>query len=315
MTAPTPDRPVLVLGATGLLGHAVVDAFLARGVPVRGTCRRPAADVSWWPPFGEGAAPLVDGVDLARPGAVGLLLDAVGPSIVVNAAGVVPRRASDPRAEIMLNAALPHEAAAWCAANDGRLVTISTDCVFGHAPGGFTEDDPPTQADTYGASKALGEVHDLALPAVTLRTSFAGRELGEGTGLLEWFLSHRGSRVGGYTNVWWSGLSAPVAARTIATIALDHPDLRGLHHLAASRPIAKHELLVLARTAFDLDVEVEMDASVTSHRTLDGRRLAAQLGLELPEWPAALAELAADRRYDAGPLAAGAVRVPGPPGR
>lgn len=305
------DHHAVVLGAAGLLGHAVVDALLPVVGRVTALIRRPQRDVSWWPPFdgtGAGAGAgveVTDGVDASRWDELGARLDELAPDTIVNCAGVTPRRAAaaDPVAAIAVNSLLPHQLARWAAGSGCRLITISTDCVFPHEPGGFTESDPPTATDLYGRTKALGEVTDGA--AVTLRTSFVGRELVGGTELLEWFLSNAGGTVPGYAEVWYSGLPVRDVAATIARLATTHRELVGLHHLAAPEPIAKLDLLRLADEAFATGVTIVPDRSVVSHRTLDGRRLASLLPIEPVRWDVAFAELAADRRYDRRPGASG----------
>lgn len=295
----------MVLGATGLLGHVLVEHLAPRVDSVVATSRQALGPIEDWQAFSLPGVSVVEGVDLRDWPAVERLLDERRPDAVLNATGVTPRRDSihDPRWVVAVNSLAPHQLAGWCAANGARLVTISTDCVFDTEPGGFVESDPTTATDLYGRSKALGEVTGSG--AVTLRTSFIGRELVGHTELLDWFLAQRGSTIGGYTDVWYSGLSVRVVARVLTTLALDRRDVVGVRHLANDVPISKFDLLRLANEAFDAGVTIEPNPSVRSRRTLDGTRLRDELGLEQPSWQAMLEELAGDHRY-AGWSAAGA---------
>lgn len=296
------SRHAVVLGASGLLGHVVFGRLLDDGGRVTGVMRRSLDDVMWWPPFRElpSGARLVDGVDATDWERLSALLDELAPDVIVNCVGLTPRRAdaADAIAAIRVNALLPHLLAAWAAPTGCRLIHVSTDCVFGHEPGGFTETSPALAQDLYGRSKALGEVID---GAVTLRTSFVGRELCGGTELLDWFLGCAGGTVSGYADVWYSGVPVDTVAEVIARLAGERRDLVGLHHLAADEPISKLDLLRLADTAFSAGVTIVADSSFTSHRTLDGSRLRSELGLGPVDWEAALARLAEDRRYELRP--------------
>ena len=152
------------------------------------------------------------------------------------------------------------------------------------------ESDLPDPVDTYGRSKLLGEP---ATPgALTIRTSMIGRELATSHGLLEWFLAQSGGSVRGFTRAVFSGPTTPVLSRAIADIVERHEALDGLWHVSAE-PIAKHDLLVQLRDAFELDVEIEPDDSVVIDRSLDSSRLRGATGFEAPSWPEMVAELAA----------------------
>ena len=77
------------------------------------------------------------------------------------------------------------------------------------------------------------------------------------------------------------------------TVIARHPDLHGLYHVAGP-PISKCELLRLLSGAFRADVEVEPTAEPRLDRSLDARRFWDEVGLSPPEWPAMVAEMAAD---------------------
>lgn len=306
---------VVVLGASGLLGHVVVDLLLDRGFEsVTAVMRRPVAEVCWWPTFGDAVRDrsippgtedlrIIDGVDANDWAALQAVLDQARPDTIVNCMGVTPRRsdAHDVVSAIRVNALLPHLLATWSAAAGCRLITISTDCVFGHEPGGFSESDTPTAMDLYGRTKALGEVIDDA--AVTIRTSFIGRELTGHTELLDWFLSRANGVASGFNDVWYSGVPVHLVASVIETLSTTHRHVVGLHHLAAREPISKCELLSIANEAFGAGVTIVPDDSTSSHRTIDGTRLRELIDIGPFTWARSLADLAHDRRYDLCPAA------------
>lgn len=290
---------VVVLGASGLLGHVMVDRLVAHGAPVTAVMRSTMTEVMWWPTFEllRGVGGIVDGIDVRAWESVERVLEDRRPTAIVNCAGVTPRRDQivDPAATVQVNSVFPQQLAAWASRHDARLVSVSTDCVFGHEPGGFTEADPPSAVDLYGRSKALGEVTGSGV--VTLRTSFVGRELRHRTELLEWFLAQRGGRVSGFVNVWYSGVSVGHVADVIVDLVTTHAHIDGLFHLANEQPISKYDLLRLAGAAFDADVCIDRHEAEVSHRTLDGSALARLLPRRVPSWESMLAALAADGRY------------------
>jgi dTDP-4-dehydrorhamnose reductase len=243
----------------------------------------PAADVL-------DAERVVYGVRVEEPQSVARALDETGAEAVVNCVGIVKQAVEDPEPAIRVNAVFPHQLAAACRERGARLIHVSTDCVFSGRKGGYVESDLPDPVDVYGRSKLLGEP---ATPgALTIRTSMIGRELATSHGLLEWFLAQSGGSVRGFARAVFSGPTTPVLSRAIADVIERHHELEGLWHVSAA-PIAKHDLLLLLRDAFELDVDIEVDESVAIDRSLDSGRFRSATEWEPPSWPDMAAELAA----------------------
>jgi dTDP-4-dehydrorhamnose reductase len=219
--------------------------------------------------------------------------DKAKPSVAVNCVGIVKQHtlAKDPVACLTVNALFPHRLAELCGRFGARLIHISTDCVFDGKRGGYSESDPSNAEDLYGKTKALGEVQSDG--ALTLRTSIIGRELESASGLVEWFLSHNGGAVKGYTRARFSGLTTLALSQVIKTVILERPSLSGLYQVAADA-IDKCTLLRMVRDAFGAQIEIRPDDSVAIDRTLDGRRFLHDSGIAPPHWPAMAAALAAD---------------------
>ena len=281
MDSPAPLQRVLVLGATGMLGNALL-RFLADspGLEVRGSARTSSAVASLREDL---RARVTTGVDVLQTDELLRLLEQARPKVVINAVGLVKQLtdADDPLAAIPLNALLPHRLVRLCSLIGARLVHVSTDCVFAGTRGGYRESDPPDASDLYGRSKLLGEVD--APHAVTLRTSIVGHELGSAHGLVGWFLAQRGS-VSGYARAVFSGLPTVELARVIRDHVLPRPDLHGLYHVAAA-PIAKYELLRLVAAAYHHMVEIRPDDRVAIDRSLDASRFSRATGYVAPDWP------------------------------
>lgn len=297
---------VLVLGGNGMLGHKVwqecAPRFDAWATVRADSVPEPAAAVL-------DPERTVTGVTVEDPATVVRALDRTGAEVAINCVGVVKqaRAASDAPVTVRGNALFPHEVAVACRERGVRLVHISTDCVFSGDRGRYSEEDVPDARDLYGRSKLLGEV--TADDCLTLRTSIVGRELSGSHGLLEWLIGERGRTVRGFTRAVFSGLTTEALARELGAIVEEGPGLTGLWHVGGD-PIAKHELLELAREALDLEVEIVADDSVVIDRSLDSRRYREATGRRPSSWPEMLADLAADPTpYDA--IRSGTLSRPG----
>lgn len=287
---------VLVLGATGMLGHKLMQV-LSRRTEVVGTVRGSASALAAHPVVG--GFTLLGGVAAEDFDSVVRAVATVRPAAVVNGIGVIKQlpSAKDPLPSIGINALFPHRLAQLCRAAGARLVHLGTDCVFSGRKGAYTEDDPSDAEDLYGRTKHLGEVTGEG--CLTLRTSIIGRELGRRSGLLEWFLAQRGKRASGYAHAIYSGLTTHALAGVIADVLERHPRLSGLWHVA-SDPISKFDLLQLVNREFALGVTLERDETFRCDRSLDGSRFREATGFRAPAWPDLVAQLAADPTpYDA----------------
>jgi dTDP-4-dehydrorhamnose reductase len=235
---------------------------------------------------------VIECADARNPDGLARVFAGARPEVVVNCIGLVKQRpeSNDPLAALEVNAVLPHRLAALCAAGGARLIHLSTDCVFSGARGRYSEADFADVDDLYGRSKLLGEVSTAG--ALTLRTSMIGRELGRGTGLLEWFL-RQGERAPGFTRAIFSGLTTPVLANLICDLIEHHRGLDGLYHVAAE-PISKYDLLRLAADAFGVATIVEPTEGPSVDRSLDGRKFAEAVTFTAPSWSQMLKQLAAD---------------------
>jgi dTDP-4-dehydrorhamnose reductase len=284
---------VLILGAGGMLGHKVWQVFRDRF-----DCR--AAVRTRLPLEIFNDERVVDGFDAGDFDGVTRLIAKMHPQVVVNCIGVVKQLAAahDPIASITLNSLFPHVVARACDEVGARMIHISTDCVFAGTRGNYSEADIPDATDLYGRSKLLGEVTDaqtgVSVPhLLTIRTSIIGRELRTANGLVEWFLSHRGGSVRGFTKAVFSGVTTTTLTQTLATVIEQHPDLHGLYHVAGEA-ITKYDLLVMLNEAFDAGVAITPDDSVVIDRSLDDTRFRSATGLARPVWPEMIAALAAE---------------------
>lgn len=272
---------VLVLGASGMLGNAMIRVLSEKEKwEVFGTVRSSAANRFF---SSKIAKRLVTGVDVENHDALVRLFAQLRPDVVVNCIGLVKQLADadDPLLAIPVNSLLPHRLAGLCGLTGARLVHMSTDCVFSGKKGGYRESDPSDAEDLYGRSKFLGEVD---FPhAITLRTSIIGHELQGARSLIGWFLSQE-RQCKGFVKAIYSGLPTAVLAQLIRDVIIPRADLSGLYHVA-SKPISKYDLLCMVAEIYGKDIQIIPDDSLIIDRSLNADRFREATDYVAPEWP------------------------------
>lgn len=281
---------VLVLGATGMLGHKL-GQILSLSFSTCGTIRRSPDTLTGHPAFQN--VTILGEVDAYNINSVERAIDLAKPDVVINSIGIVKQlpEALDPIKSITINSLFPHQMAGICRKKNIRFIHYSTDCVFNGIKGNYREDDFPNAADLYGRSKLLGEVSGRG--CLTLRTSIIGREIGSSHGLIDWFLAQEGKRVNGYQQAYFSGLTTNAHAAILAQIITIYPDLHGLYHLAAPR-ISKYDLLNIVKNTYGCNIDIEPDSQEKSDRSLDGSRFKSSTKIIIPTWPEMISEMYRD---------------------
>jgi dTDP-4-dehydrorhamnose reductase len=218
------------------------------------------------------------------------LIETIKPDITINCIGLLNDHASNnTKLAFQINSLLPYQLAKFTERYQGKLIHISTDCVFSGTKGDYTEYDTPDGTSIYAESKQLGEIiNDNHL---TIRTSIIGPELkDDGIGLFLWFMNQSG-KIKGYKNVWWNGVTTLELAKAIETM-IKH-DIKGLFHLSSGKKISKFMLLKTIQEVFGkTDVEIVTDSSIKQDRTIISTRTDFQYNvpsyhdmlLELKNW-------------------------------
>ncbi|MDR2895942.1 MAG: SDR family oxidoreductase [Propionibacteriaceae bacterium] len=278
---------VLILGASGMLGQAVVRT-LSDAHEIWGLARSTSFVESFPEPL---RSRLLGGIEITDNFVRQKVLDQINPDVIVNCIGIVKQmpKAHDAVASITVNSLLPHQLTSWCELHAKRLITISTDCVFDGRQGMHTEDDLPNAEDLYGQSKALGEVKD-STNAITLRTSIIGHELTKPShSLLEWFLAQFGV-VHGFGKAVFSGLPTNELGRVIRDYVIPNHSLHGLFQVAAE-PIDKLALLMLFKEIYNTKAQIVPDNTLIVDRSLDGQRFQEATGYVAPPWSIMIEEM------------------------
>jgi len=284
-------KRVLILGGGGTLGHKLWQLMPAKFPETFVAIRKPGAFYAKCGLFT--GANVIDGLDLRDFSRLNQVLEEIKPSVIVNCAGVTLRskEALDKVSAISINALLPHKLAEWCSKNGSRLIHFSTVCVFDGKTGDYTEDQLPDARDLYGMTKALGDVSSPS--ALTLRSSFIGREIFAGAELLEWFLEQKGKRIKGFSKAIFTGLTTNRLAELVGGIIETFPALNGLYHVS-SETVSKYELLSILKEAYNLDVVIEPEDAFECRRNLNGSRFVEATGFKCPSWRRMAMEMAAD---------------------
>lgn len=280
---------VLILGATGMLGNAMLRVFAESAqFDVMGSARNSAVLKSLPLDIVEH---VVCNVDVENVDSLISLFGKAKPDIVINCIGLIKQlaEADDPLSAIPINALLPHRLARLCEVAGARLVHMSTDCVFSGTKGMYIEADMADAKDLYGRSKYLGEVDYPH--AITLRTSIIGHELLGARSLIGWFLAQEGS-VKGYKRAIFSGLPTVEIARVIRDHVIPHPELHGIYHVSAE-PINKFDLLTLVAQTYSKAIDISADDQLVIDRSLDSTRFRQATGFSPKPWPELLRSMRA----------------------
>jgi len=246
-------KRVLILGATGLIGHQVCLRLMQRGdyQVFHMAKQRKINDETL----------LLDARDELR---LERKIFEIKPAVIVNCMGILISEANrNPEHAIFLNAYIPHRLKAIADQYGARLVHISTDCVFSGKKGSYKEGDIKDADNLYGRAKALGEVFEA--PHLTLRTSVVGPELKDGEELFHWFMSQQVS-IQGYTKALWSGVTTLELAKAVEW-AIEY-DISGLYHVTNGKPINKYALLMLFKKYTKKEIEIVAVAGRVTDKTL-----------------------------------------------
>lgn len=222
-------KTILVLGSTGMVGHIVYDYLSVRK-------DFDVINVAYRKPLN--ASTIL--IDLTDRDSIVKFINKNKFHVIINCVGILIKGSkSNPSNAIYINSYLPHLLSELVNNNQGKLIHISTDCVFSGIKGNYLPDDIKDAQDIYGLSKSLGEIvnqHDL-----TIRTSVIGPEIkSNGEGLLDWFLTQTGKTYG-YLDSFWSGITTLQLAKIIEQ-SIDK-NLTGLLQYSNGLKISKFELL------------------------------------------------------------------------
>jgi dTDP-4-dehydrorhamnose reductase len=291
---PVPPKTVLILGASGMLGHMLVRVLSPRHRVIGTTSSQYKAE--------SPLAKLLDreswigGIDVRSLNQVDDLVREIQPDVVINCVGVIKQKmeSSNITDAITINSLFPHHLANLCQSQNSRLIHFSTDCVFEGTPGMKMVSDTPNATDLYGTTKRLGEV-DYG-DSITIRSSIVGAQIVGTESLFQWAISQKGKKIEGYTGALYSGLTTMTMSKVILEIVDNFPQLSGIQQIA-SEAITKHDLLRKLNAALGLNLDICPDNTIIYDRTLDGSEFVEQTGIRIPTWDEMIIEFAGDQAF------------------
>lgn len=281
-------RRVLVTGASGQLGHAIVEAFA--GVDI--------------------VAPPHAALDIADPRAVAAAVAAAAPDAVINCAAFndVDGAQDRPADAFAMNAFAVRSLARAAERAGATLVHYSSDFVFdGLATQPYDEEVSPSPKSVYGASKLVGEWFALEAPrGLVLRVEslfgtprgWAGRR-----GSLETIAA--GLEEGREVRVFHDRVVSPGYVRDVAAATrhlVEQGSAAGLYHCVNSgwttwEGIAREVARLMGvepKLHLVASADVLLKAARPQYSALSTARMAAA-GFPMPTWQNALTRWLSDR--------------------
>lgn len=234
----------LVIGASGQVGAALLDALAERGHEAIGT-------------YGHNPAPGLTHLDVTDDAAVARAVKDSRPDWVLCPAGLTH-----------VDRCEEHSDEAFAINRDGALATgriardagagfvfYSTEYVFDGANGPYAEGDAANPISEYGRSKWEGEQAVLAeIPrAIVIRTTVVYGPDRQGKNFVYQLV--RNCRAGQGMRVASDQISSPTYNVDLAraNVELCERDARGVYHLAGDGIMDRHAFALLACRVFDLD--------------------------------------------------------------
>jgi dTDP-4-dehydrorhamnose reductase len=278
---------VLILGATGMLGTAVMNEFLGFAGDVAVTTR--GKELESLP----GSISQL-GFDATSDDPAAAFKGLGKVDYVINCIGIIKPHISDSDDKqrlnaLQINSLFPQKLADWAAETGAKVIQIATDCVFSGHKGSYLESDAHDALDVYGKSKSLGEVPNPSM--MHLRVSIIGPEVGRSTSLLEWVRNQpQGAQIFGFTDHVWNGVTTTHFGKIARGIIESNLFKAGVFHLIPGNRLPKDKLVQKIASVFGRDdIEIQPKASGnTVDRTLEtiytdfNRKLWAAAGYETP---------------------------------
>ena len=259
---------VLILGASGMLGTAVVNEFLDFPGEVTVTTRGT--------PMDRLPANLSHLSFDASTDDVATAFASLGKvDYVINCIGIIKPHINDGDDKQRLNALeinslFPQKLADWASETGAKVIQIATDCVFSGHKGSYLESEAHDALDVYGKSKSLGEVPNESM--MHLRVSIIGPEVGRSTSLLEWVRNQpAGAEIFGFTDHLWNGVTTSHFGKLARAIIESDLFKAGVFHIVPGNRLPKDKLVKKIASVFGRDdIHIKPKASGnTVDRTLE----------------------------------------------
>ena len=143
--------------------------------------------------------------------------------------------------------------------------------------------------DDYGKSKILAE-KKIMHNTLVIRTSIIGHELNKlKYGLLEWFLNS-GSKVEGYSKVFFSGLTTNELSKIIKKIIDKKMFFTGIYNISSKR-ISKYNLLVIINSIYKMRKTIIKNKKIKIDRSLNSNLFKKIFRIKINSWKRQILEM------------------------
>lgn len=277
---------IVITGATGLLGAAVLSKALGSNRPVTGISNRSNIPI-------HSRQITLDLTDFV---ATREVIRGLSPSIIIHCAAAtnVDWCEGHPEAAHQVNTRASSVLAQLAQEIGARFVHISTDSVFDGSTGNYSENDSPAPLNVYARTKLLAEQEVLRVhpSPLVLRVNFYGWNIQNKQSLAEWILNQLsdGRTVPGFSDVHF----CPMFVNDVAEIVLRMLDrgMTGIYHLVGSEKISKFEFARRLATVFGFSPDNVLPISMEQAKlralrprdtSLNTQKLANNLSCVLPD--------------------------------
>jgi dTDP-4-dehydrorhamnose reductase len=294
MSPATRDTSMLIVGASGQIGHHLARSADRRGIPWRGT-------------FHANPHPGLEALDVRDGAAVARIVRAIDPSFVLvpAAATHVDRCELEARAAFEVNVVGASHLVDAANAVGATIVYFSSDYIFDGVDGPYDERANANPTSRYGLQKLSAEhlIAQRAADALVVRTTVVYGPEPQGKNFIYRLLAalHKGQQIA----VPADQIGTPTYAPALADAVLDllAAGVRGVVNVAGSALVARDELAREAARAFGENPALVRPVATTelgqaALRPLNGGLRSglaeARLGRELPGYAEGLRSLAGE---------------------
>ena len=247
-------KTILVIGASGMVGHVISLYFKEKGYKVITLTRSQKV-------FEDTIL-----LDLKNESVLEIFLKHNNFDIIVNCSAILVHQSEESKNNaVFINSYIPHFLEAFYKDSATKIIQLSSDGVFNGDKSPYEEDRKPDTTTFYGKTKILGELDnpkDLTIRATFFGPNFHNRN----NSLFHWFMTRKGS-VRGFDAVILNGVTSLEAAEFIE-YAIEN-ELTGIKHLGTSNAYSKYELLQNIKKVFNkTEIQIIKDTEIQSDHTL-----------------------------------------------
>ena len=237
------EERILVVGASGFLGHAV--------------CKAPGAEFERVP--ASRSDPGHRRMDLTNADQVRRVVEEIGPKWVINTAAMtsVDGCEQEPEAAYQTHVRGTQNLVRACESRESGLIVVSTNYVFDGKAGPYSEDDVPNPLNVYGRTKLEAEecLLNAGCRGMVVRTAVLyGYDPECRPNFVTWAANTlaRGEQIRVVTDEW----ANPTSVDDLAVFLLNlcRTDFQGLIHFAGCDFLSRYEMVERICARFDLDL-------------------------------------------------------------